>query len=161
MRVETWILKTFSNLVFCNRLGGVWQLCKMLHNCRVVLKELIGELCLTGVPLCLGFLVCEIKVCSLCYAGNQYLSPDQNSRFLASSLSFRPHLSFYSYGKKVRSSMSFSKIPYRKRKTKPKRAKNSWFQIRRQKKFCRFFPHRMCSSLGSFLANRSACKGVC
>lgn len=35
--------------------------------------------------------------------------------------------------------MSFSEMPYRKSKTKPKRAKNMWFQIRRQKKFSRFF----------------------
>jgi len=165
--METWILKTCNNLVFCNRLGGVWQLCKMLHDLRVVLKELIGELCLAGVPFCLSFPTCGIKVCSLCCAGDQYLSPDQNSRFLASRSPFRPHLSFYSYGKKVCPSMSFSKIPYRKSKTKPKRAKTSWFKIETEE-FLQIFsgkwkltvPHRMCSASGTLQALQFARKGV-
>lgn len=84
----------------------------------------MAELSFAGVPFLPQFPDLEIKVCSQCYAGNKYLSPDQNSRFLASSSQFRPHLSFYSYGKKVCSSMSFSEMPYRKSKTKPKRAKN-------------------------------------
>lgn len=72
----------------------------MLHNLRIVFKELMAELSFTGVPFLPQFPDLGIKVCSLWYAGNQYLSPDKNSRFLASSSPFRPHLSFYSYGKK-------------------------------------------------------------
>lgn len=55
-----------------------------MQNLRTVLKELMAVLSFTGVPFLPLFPDPEIKVCSQCYAGNQYLSPDQNSRFLAS-----------------------------------------------------------------------------
>lgn len=88
-------------------------------------KELVGEL-FGRRSLYLSFLVSEVKVCSPRYAGKQRLSPDGSPRFLAPG-AFRPRLSFYSYGRKVSSSMSFSKTPYRKSNAKPQRAKTSRF----------------------------------
>lgn len=93
---------------------------QMLHNPRIVFKELVAGLSFTGFPFLPQFPDLEIKVHSQCYAGNQYLSPDQNSRFLASILHSDHTFLLIAMGKKVCSSMSFSEMLYRKRKTKPK-----------------------------------------
>lgn len=58
----------------------------MLHNLRIVLKELIAEWSFTGVPFLPQLPDLEIKVCSQCYTGNQYLEP--RSEFNVSGFKF-------------------------------------------------------------------------